>query len=211
MKKAETMERWRDLEPDQNPLPHMTPIPYKARGSRYGACGIRIDGNPAFIDAVLSRLKSLIDGENHVTRLELSRNAVDGSKLDKHFELSDRGAECCYIRLHVRGNEGSMASAIFDRHLDSATERFAAAGPSSAPDGRTAGKVAIATSWPSRMDRTGLSSGRGVGMARVCSCAVKRPSRWAARDTWPMPRRGCSPARPGGRESVSGLCCERIA
>lgn len=26
------------------PLEHMRPIPYKAEGSRYGACGIRIDG-----------------------------------------------------------------------------------------------------------------------------------------------------------------------
>jgi hypothetical protein len=102
----------------------MTPIPYKVRGSRYGACGVRIDGNPQFIDAVLSCLKPLLDGENHVTRLELARNIVDGSGIGKTLDNADRGAECCYIRLHMRGNEGRMASAIFDRHLDGATETF---------------------------------------------------------------------------------------
>ena len=123
--KENTLKRWRALEPNQNPLRHMHPIPYKARGSRYGACGVRIDGNPQFIDAVLSCLKGLIDGENHLTRLELSRNEVDGSGLDKCFENSDRGAQCCYVRLHQRGGQGQMASAIFDRHLDGATERYA--------------------------------------------------------------------------------------
>jgi len=67
-KKAESMERWRELSENQNPLKHMEAIPARARGSRYGACGIRIDGNPAFIDAVLSRLKPLLDGENCLTR-----------------------------------------------------------------------------------------------------------------------------------------------
>jgi hypothetical protein len=127
MRKDETLKRWRSLDENQNPLKHMTPIAYQARGSRYGACGIRIDGNPAFIDAVLSRLKPLLDGENQVTRLELSRNVVDGRGLEKAFENADSGSECCYIRLHMRGREGAIASAIFDRHLAGATEAFARA------------------------------------------------------------------------------------
>ena len=49
--KAESMRRWESLEPSQNPLGlSMNPIPYKAEGSRYGACGIRIDGTPEFIE-----------------------------------------------------------------------------------------------------------------------------------------------------------------
>ena len=124
MVKKEAMQHWKDLKPNQAILKHFTPIPYKATGSRYGACGIRIDGNPAFIDSVLSRLQDLLDGENHVTRLELSRNAVNGEKLGKKFENAESQAECCYIRLHVRGREGSMSSMVFDRQLDAATERF---------------------------------------------------------------------------------------
>lgn len=119
MKKAETMQQWRAMPDNQPILKHMTPIAYKARGSRYGACGIRIDGNPEFVSAVLSHLKELLSGENHVTRLELARNPVDGSGLGKVLDNADTKAECCYIRLHMRGHEGMMASAIFDRHLDS--------------------------------------------------------------------------------------------
>ena len=124
MKKDETMDRWQNLEPNQNPLRHMAPIPYKARGSRYGACGIRIDGNPAFIDAVLSCLKPLLDGENAVTRLELSRNQVDGSGIGKVLPNTDQHAECCYVRLHMRGRDAQHMNAMYNRSMDDATMRF---------------------------------------------------------------------------------------
>lgn len=125
MKKQETMQHWQNMADNQPILKHFRPIPYKATGSTYGACGIRIDGTPQFVDAVLSHLKELIDGENHVTRLQLSRNVVDGSGIGKELPNAERGAEVCYIRLHVRGNQGAMASSFFDKHLDGATERFA--------------------------------------------------------------------------------------
>lgn len=124
-KKEQSLKNWAALEPNQNPLKHMTPIPYKTTGSRYGACGVRIDGNPQFIDAVLSCLKPILDGENCVTRLELSRNVVDGSKLGKSFDNAERDGEVCYIRLHMRGAQGAAASAFFDKHLHGATHRFA--------------------------------------------------------------------------------------
>ena len=60
MKKSEAMSRWRELPANQNPLPLMDVIPYQSEGSRYGACGVRIDGSPEFIDAVLSCLKAAI-------------------------------------------------------------------------------------------------------------------------------------------------------
>ena len=127
MKKAEALARWRALQEGQDPLAVMTPIPYKSTGSSYGACGVRIDGNPAFIDAVLSCLKALIDGENTVTRLELSRQEVDGSTFGKAFHKADRGAEVCYIRLHMRGHEGQIAQGAFGgAEVRAATERFAA-------------------------------------------------------------------------------------
>lgn len=127
MKKSETLKVWSEMESNQPILPHMVPVRYKATGSRYGACGIRIDGNPAFVDAVLSRLKDLIDGENHFTRLELARNRVDGSGIGKALPNAENNAECCYIRLHERGHEGVIASAFFDKNLRGATERFATA------------------------------------------------------------------------------------
>lgn len=124
MKKSETLNQWKAMPDHQPMLRHMNPIPYKARGSTYGACGIRIDGTPAFVEAVLSNLKELIDGENHLTRLALARNVVDGSGIGKELPNAEHKAEVCYIRLHVRGNEGMIASGIFDRHLDQATERY---------------------------------------------------------------------------------------
>lgn len=124
MKKQDTLRQWEELPENLPIMPHFRAIPYKATGSKYGACGIRIDGSPEFVDAVLSRLKDLIDGENHLTRLGLARNKVDGGSLGKSFSNQETGAECCYIRLHERGNEGKIASAIFDKHLAGATKRY---------------------------------------------------------------------------------------
>lgn len=126
MKKADTINHWKQIPESAPILRHMNPIPYKAEGSKYGACGIRIDGTPSFIDAVLSHLKELLDGENHVTRLELARTRVDGSKLGKAFHNASTDSEVCYIRLHMRGGEGVIASSVFSRDLDAATDRFAA-------------------------------------------------------------------------------------
>ncbi len=127
MKKSETLARWKQLPENQPILKHFQPIPYKASGPTYGACGIRIDGSAEFVEAVLSHLKELIAGENHHTRLTLARNIVDGSGIGKELPNAVSNAEVCYIRLHVRGNEGVMASMIFDKHLDSATKQYAAA------------------------------------------------------------------------------------
>ena len=124
MKKAQALARWKATQADLPILPHMDVIPYKAKGSTYGACGIRIDGNPEFIDAVMSRLKDLIDGENHFTRLNLARSEVK-TKLEiggnvKHFDNTSAEAEVCYIRLHERGSDAKQVSAMFDRGKDQA-------------------------------------------------------------------------------------------
>ena len=73
MTKKEALNHWRSLPAALNPMEHMEAIPYKTRGSRYGACGVRIDGSPEFVDAVLSCLKSMLAGESVHTRLELAR------------------------------------------------------------------------------------------------------------------------------------------
>ena len=125
MKKDDTLKLWRELASGGDPLAVMRPIPPKTSGSRYGCDGIRIDGSPAFIDAVLSCLKALIPGENNVTRLELARNVVQRREGYKAGMNADDGAEVCYIRLHERTLEGAHVSAFFDRDLHAATEKYA--------------------------------------------------------------------------------------
>lgn len=109
MEKKEALRRWQNLMPDQPILPHFTPIAADARGSTFGACGIRISGNPEFVDAVLSRLKDLLAAEAGSTRLTLSRQPVKpvqinsgDSVVDKKWNNADTDAETCYIQIRER-------------------------------------------------------------------------------------------------------------
>jgi hypothetical protein len=101
MTKKEAMERWAGLKPNQKVLPHMTPLPAASEGSTYGACGIRITGNPEFVDAVLSRLKDLLEAEGETTRLHLARAPIKDTS-EKQFHNRDGGAESCYIQVRER-------------------------------------------------------------------------------------------------------------
>ncbi len=126
--KAEALKQWAALEPGADPLAVMAPIPYKATGSKYGTDSIRIGGSSAFIDAVLSNLKPILDGENHATRLTLSRAEVKPTEINgetRSFQNAAPGAEVVYIALNMRGDEGAMVSGMIDRNLDGATDRFA--------------------------------------------------------------------------------------
>jgi hypothetical protein len=112
--KETALAAWRGMTRKINPLPLMRAIPYKTSGSKYGTCGIRIDGTPEFIDAVLSHLTDLLPGEGVETRLELARRPVEGVEINgtrKTFENRAVAAEVCYIRLHERGEEGKMLAA----------------------------------------------------------------------------------------------------
>ena len=110
MEKQEALRRWIGLEPDQQIMPHFTPIAADARGSTFGACGIRISGNPAFVDAVLSRMKDLLEAESGATRLVLSRQPVkpvsiqkgNGNAVDKHWNNAAEDAEVCYVQIRER-------------------------------------------------------------------------------------------------------------
>lgn len=123
MKKDEVLARWRAMTEDRPILPHMTPITYGSSGSSYGACGIRIDGNPRFVDAVMSRLRDLVDGENAITRLELSRQTVK-PRPGRPLEKCDKGAEVCYIRLHERGGDAMVMNA-YSPDMMAAARRYA--------------------------------------------------------------------------------------
>lgn len=109
MEKKEALRRWQNIEPNQEIIPHFTPIAADARGSTFGACGIRVSGNPEFIDAVLSRLKDLLALEAGSTRLTLSRQPVKPvtinkgtSVVDKKWKNADTDAETCYIQVRER-------------------------------------------------------------------------------------------------------------
>lgn len=118
MTKKESIERWRNLEAYQNPLRNMTPISRHAKGSRYGACSIRITGNPAFMDDVLSCLKPLLDGEAERTRLSVSINEVKPTEIQgevKTFSNAEPDAEVCYIQLHERGYKAQHVNTVFGR------------------------------------------------------------------------------------------------
>ncbi len=104
--KLESLRHIASLKPNQSIVDKWLPVAYRAEGSRYGACGIRIDGTPEFIDAVLSRLKDVLELESEATRLELARRTVDTVEVNqskKEFRNKEAGAEVCYIRCHMRG------------------------------------------------------------------------------------------------------------
>lgn len=118
MTKQEALARWSRLEAGQDILPHFTPIAADARGSTFGACGIRVSGNPAFVDAVLSRLKDLLQAESGATRLTLSRQPVKtvsiangGEVVEKHWKNADSDAETCYIQIRERTSSTRLRKA----------------------------------------------------------------------------------------------------
>ena len=125
--KSSMIEHIANLKPNQNFIKYFEPIAYKSTGSSYGACGIRIDGNPVFIDAVLSRLKDILLLENDETRLELARRKVEPSDdtkariakgdikgIKKETPKAAPNAEVMYIRVHHRGIESKMAHAFLN-------------------------------------------------------------------------------------------------
>ena len=105
MKKAEFIKHWAALPANQPLKPEV--VPYKHKGTTFDEDGVRITGSPAFIDAVLSRLKDLLTFENTQTRLQVL-----------HAESKDRktgqltGSYSCYVQVHERGEEAKMANAL---------------------------------------------------------------------------------------------------
>lgn len=110
MEKRVAIHRWHNTEENLPILPHFTPLSADAKGSTFGACGIRISGNPNFIDAVLSRLKDLLQAENGSTRLTLSRQSVK-PVFDKKWGNADTDAETCYIQIRERTARTKMRKA----------------------------------------------------------------------------------------------------
>lgn len=114
MKKKDALKAWAELAPNQDIVKHFRPIPYRTVGSTYGACGIRIDGSPEFVNAVLSRLQDLLQLESGETRLSLARSEVKSD--GKHnFSNREAGAEVCYIRCHERGPQARYINMVYGK------------------------------------------------------------------------------------------------
>jgi len=108
LRKAEIISHWKSLEaPALNDNIPMATIPYKHKGSTFAEDGIRILGSQDFIDAVLARLKPLLDFENSNSRLQLNYSqATDketGQPLDS-FKM--------YIQVVERGYQAKIANAL---------------------------------------------------------------------------------------------------
>ena len=105
MKKSETIDHWKNIEPTQPVKPFA--VPYKHSGSTYGMDGIRLCGSREFIDSVLSNLKSLLNYENGATRLQLVYK--ESTDRETGLPLGDH-AWNCYVQVHQRGSQSIMAS-----------------------------------------------------------------------------------------------------
>lgn len=113
MKKAEALQRWEELDEDQDFMEHVVPIPYQQRGPKYGACGLRIEGNTEFVDAVLSNLKDFLEAENDITRLGLSRKTVEPREdIEEENPYADGSHEVVYVRVHMRGGQAQMTNVM---------------------------------------------------------------------------------------------------
>lgn len=97
--KAEVLAHWRQLEPGRPIRAHA--IPYKSKGSTYGHDGIRIEGSPEFIDAILAALKPLLAYEGTATRLGISYGPVT----PREGKPANGGDHVCYVKVHERGPE----------------------------------------------------------------------------------------------------------
>ena len=87
----------------------MSPIAYKHKGSTYDEDSIRITGNRDFIDAVLFRIKDLIQYENSNTRLSVNYQQT----IDRESKVPVDSWNC-YIQVHQRGDEAKMMNAFID-------------------------------------------------------------------------------------------------
>ena len=106
LKKQEFLEHWQGIEPNQ-PI-RQDAVRYKHEGSTYGEDSIRLTGSPRFVDAVLSRLKDLLAGENGMTRVQVVYGEIE-PRDDK--PAPPEGSVACYIQTHERGHEAQIMAA----------------------------------------------------------------------------------------------------
>ena len=103
LRKEEFLRHWRALTPVARI--EQSPIPYKHSGSTYGEDSVRLTGSPEFVDAVLSRIQDLLDGENGETRLGVNYGEIEPRE-DKNPPPA--GTVACYIQRHWRGDDARI-------------------------------------------------------------------------------------------------------
>jgi hypothetical protein len=109
MRKDSFLSHFANLPADQPLRPD--PVPYKFSGSTYSQDGVRITGSPAFVDAVLSRLKDLAEFEYRPdTRLAVNYGPVKAR--DKRDDFVRDGSVSCYLQVHRRGPQAAMCNAL---------------------------------------------------------------------------------------------------
>lgn len=109
--KSEILQRWK-TQPETDPrelLEAFEPVPAGKKGSRFGECGIRVDGTLRHIFAVIGRLKPYILLDNTETRLELGimpikERTKTGENTVSFGEFTGRYS--CYIRFSERTENG---------------------------------------------------------------------------------------------------------
>jgi len=116
MRKAQFLNHWNDIDPDQTI--QIQQVPYKHKGSTYDQDGIRITGSTEFIDSVLSRLKDLLAHENGNTRLQVVYKQSTCRKTQQPIDGFN-----CYVQVHERGSQAKMVNAIFGQYALKRTDQ----------------------------------------------------------------------------------------
>jgi len=98
--KDEAIKYWSSLAPGV-PITDVRTIPQGHKGSTYGLDGIRITGSASFINAVISRLKDLLNYEGKGTRLQINFSQQVDSKTD----IPVPGSYVFYIQVAERDSD----------------------------------------------------------------------------------------------------------
>ena len=109
LRKAEFLKHWQALTPTEA-IPQSA-IPYKHEGSTYGEDSVRLTGSPEFVDAILSRIKDLLDGENGETRLGVNYGEIEPRE---GKNPPPPGTIACYIQRHWRGDDARIMARKMD-------------------------------------------------------------------------------------------------
>lgn len=76
-KKSDVLNFWRNLKPNM-PI-SMSPVSELHKGTRFRQDGIRITGNPNFINSVLSRIQDIMSFENNGIRLDVEYRQIEST------------------------------------------------------------------------------------------------------------------------------------
>lgn len=97
--KDQIIKNWQSINPE-TPIA-LTPISKDHKGSTYGEDGIRITGNPQFINSVLGKIKPLLNYETPTTKLVLSYRETQSPSQVERGNL--KKSYVFYVQVKERG------------------------------------------------------------------------------------------------------------